>query len=314
LLSIITYFSSSSALPPSDSTVLLTLENKTHYVAKIRNVVTNQSKPSGRRQDNIDDDDNAYTFGTDDSYEYYPSEDKPVVTGFQDTWTKYPGALIRISVGPAGVWGANRKNQVFKKIPGGWKFMSVSLKDISVGKTSLWGVDKHNLIHKKSGYDGWQHVAGQLIQVSVSGVDDNVVWGCNSRYHVYRRRGSAWEKINGQLKMVSAGESGVWGVNQNHNIFYRTGTFGGGATAGTGWQKVPGGLEWISSGLAGQVWGVNDPGEIFKREGITKSNPVGTAWTKIGIGHLKQIDVFGAQVWGVNSKDEIYRLRIKFNV
>ena len=104
LLSIITYFSSSSALPPSDSTVLLTLENKTHYVAKIRNVVTRQGKPRGHRQDNDEedsyyDDEEDYPYTYEDSSEEdifsggleYPSYD---ASGYQESqWSDNPAAL-----------------------------------------------------------------------------------------------------------------------------------------------------------------------------------------------------------------------------
>merc|ERR1719402_1112235 len=97
LIAIIIYYFSSSSVCKDTSTVLLSLEDKSHYLGKIRNVVTNQGKPRGRRQDNIgkDNDDDAYTYNeytsiehTDEytyggvySDEYYPSGEKPVVTG-----------------------------------------------------------------------------------------------------------------------------------------------------------------------------------------------------------------------------------------
>ena len=44
-----------------------------------------------------------------------------------------------------------------------------------------------------------------------------------------------WEKIGGQLDVVSCGESGVWGVNHEDEPWYRTGTYGGVARLGSYW-------------------------------------------------------------------------------
>ena len=64
--------------------------------------------------------------------------------------------------------------------------------------------------------------------MSVSGFNDNVVWGVNKKGQIYQRtRHGGWNLIDGALVQVSAGQAGVWGVNRNDGIFYRQGTYGG---------------------------------------------------------------------------------------
>eukprot|EP00092_Neocalanus_flemingeri_P004290 GFUD01004610.1.p2 GENE.GFUD01004610.1~~GFUD01004610.1.p2 ORF type:complete len:369 (+),score=92.64 GFUD01004610.1:187-1293(+) len=231
-----------------------------------------------------------------------------ITTPVPVTWKNYPGSLIRVAVGPKGVWGVNRVHEIFKKTAKAWVTVGGHLKDISVGKDSVWGVNKNDDIYMRTGAGGWQHIPGKLMQVSVSGFDDSVVWGVNSGNNIYRRKGNTWDKVGGALIVVSCGEAGVWGVNRNNDIYYRTGTYGGAVSAGTGWEKVGGGLSWISSGAAGEVWGVNKEDKIFRRDGVTEGNPTGTGWSIVGQsnGRLTQVDVFGGTAWGVNSDRKIW--------
>ena len=149
------------------------------------------------------------------------------------------------------------------------------------------------------------HLEKFLAQVSVSGFDDSVVWGVTEGTSIRRWTGKYWKKVDGQLDVVSCGQSGVWGVNPTGSIFYRLGTYGG-YTSGKGrWKKVDGLLNWISSGAAGEVWGVDKNGNVFRREGISSVNPTGTAWKKMP-GSMKQVSIWAGQAWAVNSQDQIF--------
>ena len=48
----------------------------------------------------------------------------------------------------------------------------------------------------------------------------------NSSDGIYRREDGKWQKIDGALKCVSVGPSGVWGCNKSDQVYYRTGTYG----------------------------------------------------------------------------------------
>ena len=58
------------------------------------------------------------------------------------------------------------------------------------------------------------------------------MWGVNKGNKIMRRRGQTWEKVAGDLAMVSCGQSGVWGILDGQ-VFYRTGTYGGAVTYGS---------------------------------------------------------------------------------
>ncbi|XP_078659643.1 uncharacterized protein LOC144904556 isoform X2 [Branchiostoma floridae x Branchiostoma belcheri] len=117
-----------------------------------------------------------------------------------------------------------------------------------------------------------------------------------------------WTSVEGLLKFVSVGSSGVWGVNRNDNVFYREGSLENTAFSGSDWLLINDGvtLTQISSGH--NVWGVSASGNIYIRQGVTSTNPTGTAWLQVA-GGLKQLDVSSTanQVWGVNAANFVYR-------
>eukprot|EP00058_Branchiostoma_floridae_P012052 XP_002597540.1 hypothetical protein BRAFLDRAFT_78909 [Branchiostoma floridae] len=118
---------------------------------------------------------------------------------------------------------------------------------------------------------------------------------------------AVWQQVEGGLKFVSVGQSGVWGVNSNDRILYRTGTYDNEASPGSGWVYIDGRLKQISSGN-NIVWGVNSNDDIYMRSGISSSLPQGINWSHI-TGKLKQVHVSSTsnQVWGVDSGDNIFR-------
>ena len=132
---------------------------------------------------------------------------------------------------------------IFKKTSGKWVKVPGKLKDISVGVNAVWGANKLNDIYMKTEKSGWKRITGKLmqvrvviiclqiqtlvLQVSVSGSNDSVVWGVAPNKKIYRWTGSKWENVAGGLVMVSCGDAGVWGVWTDNSIFYRRGTYGG---------------------------------------------------------------------------------------
>ena len=82
-----------------------------------------------------------------------------------ESWKVYPGRLVRVAVGPYGVWGVSNGHSIYKKTPTGWENVGGSLVDISVGRNSVWGVNGGDNIYMRSGSGGWQHISGKLVQV-----------------------------------------------------------------------------------------------------------------------------------------------------
>ena len=83
--------------------------------------------------------------------------------------------------------------------------------------------------------------------------------------------GFNWKQIEGSLKQISIGYSGIWGVNSNDEIYYRSGIFQD-KKEGDIWHNISGRLKHISSGEYG-VWGVNSSDSIYYREGISNLIP-----------------------------------------
>ena len=49
-----------------------------------------------------------------------------------------------------------------------------------------------------------------------------------------------WHDVEGALRSVSIGKTGVWGTNKYHNIYYRDGTYHEAKQRGNDWNQVPG--------------------------------------------------------------------------
>ncbi|XP_071804529.1 uncharacterized protein [Asterias amurensis] len=244
----------------------------------------------------------------------------------KDPWSGLEGSLKHVSVGLAGVWGVNCKDQIYYRedtyeeevLGRDWVEVEGKLVQVDVGDDVVWGVNSCQNIYYREGILGrnptgndWVLVEGSLKHVSVS--QHGHVWGVNKHDDIYHRIGASfwnpggdsWKKICGHLKQISVGEAGVWGVNSAHNIYYRDGTFGDPESDpnGTGWTHVDGQLNYISS--AENVYGVNCNGCVFKRVGRCSTNPVGTNWESHQ-GSLKQIESFSLMVWGTNKHNNVY--------
>ncbi|XP_022093394.1 lectin L6-like [Acanthaster planci] len=117
---------------------------------------------------------------------------------------------------------------------------------------------------------------------------------------------TSWTRINGGLKHVSVGNSGVWGVNHKNQIYYKGNSYGEEESATCEvWVGVSGALKQLDVGK-NVVWGVNVHDYIYYRRGISATKPKGTDWARIP-GALKHVSVSQrGHVWGVNKQDYIY--------
>ncbi|XP_014681789.1 PREDICTED: tectonin beta-propeller repeat-containing protein-like [Priapulus caudatus] len=211
-------------------------------------------------------------------------------------WRNIPLTAIHVDVGAAGVWviGSNGNIYVRSYTQGpadvdgvSWLLVGGRLIQLSVGKGVVWGVNSGFNTFIRIGITrdaptgtGWTNAGRQLQQISVNS-ETNEVWGVSPSNEIFRRTGivstcghsnlfgTGWERVEGQLKVVSTGGAGVWGVSPTNAIFYRLDTNNYGQLgSGTSWVHVPGSLAWISSG-DGYVWGVAPDFTIFVRIGIT---------------------------------------------
>ena len=79
---------------------------------------------------------------------------------------EYPGLLKHVDIGPYGVWGIDKKEQIWKKTAASWEKVPGSLRTISVGKNSVWGTNLHDNIYMRAGgAKSWTKIEGKLKQV-----------------------------------------------------------------------------------------------------------------------------------------------------
>jgi len=246
-------------------------------------------------------------------------------------WKEIPGALIRVDIGPFGVWGVNKGNLIYTRKED-WVQVQGELQDISVGKAGVWGVNSGGQVHMKADAEAgntWTNILDKedkqlsLNQISVSDMDDANIWAVNKDGGVLvleptdmkkaesRRLQKNVRQIAGppeKLAVVSVGQPGVWGVDPEGQVFYREGTYGGLTGDGTAWKQVEGAkLKWISSHFANEVYGTDAEGKIYKRDGVSHATPMGSGWKEVAVDQkMTQISVWEGKAWGVNTEDKIF--------
>jgi len=202
------------------------------------------------------------------------------VVGFQVD----KGYLHQISCG-ASVWIVNRDGLIIK----------LADPPISPVPEKFW---RGKVYYELEPYEIIPGPPMQCIAVS----DKNRVWGVGKDESIWRRSGSSWERINGRLKHISVGESGVWGVQSDGNVYYRVGTYLDIDTAGSGWEKVPVPQDKVRNrmtlrkprtvavGTDMVAITADNEGAIYYREGICSENPTGTDWI-YGKRTMQKIDI-----------------------
>ncbi|CAB1346236.1 unnamed protein product [Coregonus sp. 'balchen'] len=163
-----------------------------------------------------------------------------------DEWIRLPGSLKHITVGPAGIWGVNKEDSIYKYVAG-------LLKQLDAG--------------------------GNQFMVGVN-MDDTPFCLTSSATVGYKGPGSptSWTRLPGAVKYYSCGPFGCWAVNKNDDIFLMILNQD---CQNKGWSHIDGKLSMIEVATDGSVFGVNSSGDVFTRDGITASKPEGTGWRKV---------------------------------
>jgi uncharacterized protein (AIM24 family) len=93
------------------------------------------------------------------------------ILGNTPVWSEIPGRLIQVDVSPAEVvWGVNSDHMIFLKdgTTGKWRPIPGLLKHVSVGNAGVWGVNEKDQIWYRTGVSpgclrgtGWLHIRGE---------------------------------------------------------------------------------------------------------------------------------------------------------
>nr|XP_015798206.2 fish-egg lectin [Nothobranchius furzeri] len=170
----------------------------------------------------------------------------------------------------------------------GWsKLGTVPLSHVTVGPAGIWGVDSFDKIYKFVRGD-FVSVDGLLQQMDAGGNEQIV--GVNSADNIFCLKSSitlaypqpgpvAWTPFDGLLTYFSCGPNGCWGVNSADNIYVTN--VNPSTCSKTSWTQVPGAAKMAEVGTDGSVFVVNSNGDVFQRTGITSSLPQGRDWVQI---------------------------------
>ncbi|KAK7104322.1 perivitellin-2 31 kDa subunit-like [Littorina saxatilis] len=248
-------------------------------------------------------------------------------------WEQIEGALVKVSVGPAGVWGVNVNNQIWYRddtygtatnLGGDWTQVDepiFSLMDLDVGDDVVWGITLKGKLTCRKGIneatpqgETWKILKNKAKDVAISPNGQLVAINELGQF-VYReglsskcsRMGKWFAHTDSSLNLtqISVGEAGIWAVAADSKIYYRPGSMGDTGYIGTEWEQVNGGL--VSLGVGKDfVVGVSSNGQIWRREGMASSNSGGTGWIQL-TGDLKVVDAYnGCYAWGVKRGQDIW--------
>uniref|UniRef100_A0A8C7K3X7 Fish-egg lectin n=1 Tax=Oncorhynchus kisutch TaxID=8019 RepID=A0A8C7K3X7_ONCKI len=163
-----------------------------------------------------------------------------------DKWITLPGSLKHITVEPAGIWGINKADSIYKYVAG-------SLKQVDAG--------------------GNQFIVGVYMKDTSFCLTSSATVG-------YKGPSSPlpWTGLPGSVKYSSCGPFGCWAVNKNDDIFLMSLNQD---CQNNGWSHIDGNLSMIEVATDGSVFGVTSAGSVYTRDGITASKPEGTGWSHI---------------------------------
>ncbi|CAN9508102.1 unnamed protein product [Ophioblennius macclurei] len=206
-------------------------------------------------------------------------------------WTCSPGpqhsGATQIDAGQGQVVMRNDKSEVFFLTGSMWtRLGSVPMKHVSVGPAGIWGVDGSDKVYKYSGGD-FLLAQGQVLQQVDAGDPDEIA-GVTSSDTIHCLSGEAaaafkqgdslsWSTFPGRLMYISCSSYGCWGVNSGQQIYFSKTE----SCNLRGWVHVSGAAVKVEAGTDGTVFVVNTQGNIFERTGISTDVPHGTGWFQI---------------------------------
>ncbi|KAJ7993730.1 hypothetical protein DPEC_G00257720 [Dallia pectoralis] len=167
-------------------------------------------------------------------------------------WSRQPGSMTHITVGPAGTWGVNKRDEIYKYVAGDWVLLAQgSLKQVDAG--------------------GDQFIVGTDRQGKPFCLGSRATLG-------YKGPGSPlpWKELPGNVKYFSCGPFVCWAVNKDDSIFFMNPN-----CENNGWSGVDGKLSTVEVATDGSVFGVNSAGDVFTRDGVTSDKPWGAGWSNI---------------------------------
>lgn len=202
-------------------------------------------------------------------------------------------SAVQIDAGQGKVVLTDRKQKAYFLSGPTWhRLGSRRLKHVSVGPAGIWGVDSSNKVYKYIADKFVQANGVSLKQVDAGG-DGQVVGAStsNTNYCLRSTYASAysgknslsWSSLSSNMMYFSCGPLyGCWGVDTNDRIYY-TKSVTPTTCNTTAWTLISGAAVMVEVGTDGNVFVVNRYGRLYQRNGISSKVPQGSGWTFISM-------------------------------
>ncbi|XP_038137859.1 fish-egg lectin-like [Cyprinodon tularosa] len=198
-------------------------------------------------------------------------------------------SAVQLDAGQGMVVMTDTFSNVFFLSGSSWtKLGSVPLKHVSVGPAGIWGVNNDDQVYKFSGGDFFPLSGLKLNQLDaggeghVVGVTDSDSIHCVNASNVSptEQEGSLnWITLPGALMHFSCGPNTCWGVNSNQDIYFIK--ILPNSCFRNEWTHIEGKAVKAEVGSNGRVFVVNKGGNLYERIGISNKTPGGANWKHI---------------------------------
>ncbi|XP_029969962.1 fish-egg lectin-like [Salarias fasciatus] len=225
-----------------------------------------------------------------------------------DLGPQHSGAT-QIDAGQGQVVMRNDNSEVFFLIESTWtKLSSVPLKHVSVGPAGIWGVDSSEKVYKYVAGDFILMSGQSLIQLDAGG--EGQVVGVNSSASTHCLKSSfasafnqvgsvSWDSIEITRLYISCNSHGCWTVMPSHKIFFMK--IKPDSCETTDWTVINGAASIVEAGTDGSVFMINKEGQLFERTGISSAYPMGTGWSLIPLtSNMRHISYDQGVLWAIN--------------
>ncbi|XP_018559505.1 fish-egg lectin-like [Lates calcarifer] len=201
----------------------------------------------------------------------------------------------QIDAGQGQVVAIDKYNRAYYLSGSSWyRLGSVSLKHVSVGPAGIWGTDNSNKVYKYIGGD-FKLAKGLSLEQVDAGGDGQVVGITPSTHTVYCLRDIdtwghkgvdtlSWYSLSKKMKYYACGPKyGCWGIDSSSKV-YHTKTITPSSCSSSGWTYVSGTtMKMIEVGTDGSVFGVATNGQVYQRMSIYSSRPQGLYWSSVSM-------------------------------
>ncbi|KAI1887239.1 hypothetical protein AGOR_G00187820 [Albula goreensis] len=224
----------------------------------------------------------------------------------------FPGKLKQVDAWQGKVYGIDLDNLPNRLVGKCWSPLDGQMKHITVGPAGVWATDLKNNIYNLE-EDNWVQIPGTLQQVDAGGTGFLTgVKSCHRAFcadiSVSSKQNLGWTLIPGKLQYYSCGPQTCWGVGEAGEVYVQTGVHAGDCAGKFGMveTKVP--MAKVEVGSNGAVFALSSSGVPYQRVGISEERPLGTGWVRLhGLEAIRSLSYDRYILWLVNYTGQIRR-------